>query len=38
MVMKPKSARHARGGISLDMRMFACSASERGADLRTKRH
>ena len=24
IVIKPKSARQARGGLSLDMRMFAC--------------
>ena len=27
MVMRPKSARQARGGVSLDMRMFGCWAS-----------
>ena len=27
-VMKPKSARQARGGAWLDMRMFACETSK----------
>ena len=28
MVMKPKSARQARGGVPLDMRMFGCWMSK----------
>ena len=36
IVMEPKSARQARGGVSLDIRMFACSTSEREVGLRMK--
>jgi hypothetical protein len=30
MVIKPKSARQARGGVSLDIRIFACWMSKKG--------
>ena len=38
IVMKPKSARQARGGVPLDTRIFACQTSETGIDCKTKGH
>ena len=38
IVINPKSARQARGGVSLDMRMFACYTLERGSFCEARRH
>ena len=37
IVTKPKSARQARGGTSLEIRMFACHMSEEGIRCKGKK-